>query len=181
MSWLRKVVGINRSVLPRYLNPSDSPLRYLNHNHHTASSDSEVATGGDDVFERFTIAKTESLLSKRVSYSDSSNAKRIWPSIVSDGNECLSLFIEFPGVREEDVKVCVQHHTIVIEGQGDEKFLADNGFTKFICWVDLEMGIYRINDIKADIRRSSELLQLTIPKLKQEEVRVLDVKVKCID
>nr|GEV46854.1 hypothetical protein [Tanacetum cinerariifolium] len=169
-----KGVG-SRSVLPRYLNPSDSPLRYLNRNHHTGSSDSEVASG-DDVFERFAVTKTESLLSKRVSYSDSSNAKRIWPSIVSDGNECLSLFIELPGVREEDVKVFVQHHTIVIEGQGDEKFIADNGFNKFICWVDVDMGIYRISDIKADIRRSSELLQLTIPKLKQEEVRALDVK-----
>nr|GEX14642.1 hypothetical protein [Tanacetum cinerariifolium] len=35
----------------------------------------------------------------------------------------------------------------------------------------------RISDIKADIKRNSDLLQLSIPKLKQEEIKVLDVKV----
>ncbi|PWA64632.1 heat shock 22 kDa protein, mitochondrial [Artemisia annua] len=86
-----------------------------------------------------------------------------------------------PGAPEEDIKVSVQHDTVVIEGPGDEIFLALHPFEKYLCWVDLEYGIYNMSGIKAEMKRNLGVLKLTVPKLKQEEVRAFDLKVNFVD
>ncbi|GJS34885.1 putative RNA-directed DNA polymerase [Tanacetum coccineum] len=170
----RSLVQFHPVVSSRFLNTNGD-----DHENDRLDSTFEDATG-HDVFGRFVKSKSISWYAKRVSLSDSSNAKRIWPTSMTISDDCFALFIEVLGVREEDIKVSIQHQTIVVEGQGDEKFIAEHGFTKFISYIDLHYGIYRISDIKADIKRNSDLLQLSIPKLKQEEIKVLDVKARAI-
>ncbi|GKA97746.1 heat shock 22 kDa protein, mitochondrial isoform X2 [Tanacetum coccineum] len=136
---------------------------------------------GHDVFHRFSRSKTKAWISNRSSHPDSSNAHEIWPSRVEENDECVCLYLELPGVLEGNLRVHVQHNTAVIVGQGDKEFIAKLGFEKYICWVDLNCNMYKISDIKAEMRKNSGELKLTIPKLKPEEVRVLDVKVNFTD
>ncbi|GJW96414.1 ty3-gypsy retrotransposon protein [Tanacetum coccineum] len=206
MSWLRKVVGINRSVLPRYLNPSDSPLRYLNHNHHTASSDSEVASGDyhvlryvntnedgsireENIIHRFLkyplfmLEKQDIRDSERMDQLKSSNAKMIWATNLKENAESLCLYIPMPGVlKEEDVKVSVEHKSIIIKAHVDRELEATIGFNNYMCWFDLEIfDHYKFSDIKAEMRRNSGELKLIIPRLKEEEVSVFNVNVNIKD
>nr|GFD17488.1 hypothetical protein [Tanacetum cinerariifolium] len=112
MSWLRKVVGINRSVLPRYLNPSDSPLRYLNLK-----------------YPLFMLEKQDIRDSERMNQLKSSNAKMIWATNLKENAESLCLYIPMPGVlKEEDVKVSVEHKSIIIKAQVDPELEATIGF-----------------------------------------------------
>ena len=119
---------------------------------------------------------------ERRNQTDSSNAKVILPTRLKENAEQLCLYIEMPGVLEEDVKVSVEHKSIVVKGQVDEKLEATKGFRKYICWFDSEfIDLYKFSDIKVEMTRNSGELKLTIPKLKQEEVTTFDVKVNIIE
>nr|GEZ81300.1 hypothetical protein [Tanacetum cinerariifolium] len=146
MSWLRKVVGINRSVLLRYLNPSDSPLRYLNRNHHTDSSgdyhvlryvntNEDGSIREENIIHRFLkyplfmLEKQDIRDSERMNQLKSSNAKMIWATNLKENAESLCLYIPMPGVlKEEDVKVSVEHKSIIIKAQVDPELEATIGF-----------------------------------------------------
>ncbi|GJZ77092.1 Toll/interleukin-1 receptor domain-containing protein [Tanacetum coccineum] len=75
-----------------------------------------------------------------------------------------------PEVLEDDLKVSVKHNTVVIKGQVYEKLHEYLGFKKYYCWIDPDyIDQFKLSDIKAKMKRKSGELELTIPKLKQEE------------
>ncbi|PWA91061.1 small heat shock protein 6 [Artemisia annua] len=132
------------------------------------------------VYPQFMVNKCYDRQLERRNQTDSSNTKVILPTRLKENAEQLCLYIEMPGVLEEDVKVSVEHKSIIVKGQVDEKLEATKGFRMdYICWFDSEfIDLYKFCDIKVEMTRNSGDLKLTIPKLKQEEVSAFDVKLE---
>nr|GFB40295.1 Ty3/gypsy retrotransposon protein [Tanacetum cinerariifolium] len=113
----------------------------------------------------------------------SSWGMQLQPTRLKENSEQLCLYLQMPGGgKEEDVKVYVEHASIVIKGQIDQELKDKTGFKMYMCWLDLEFfDIYKFSDIKAEMRRNSGELKLTIPRTKEEEVSVFNVKVNIKD
>ncbi|GJR43752.1 heat shock 22 kDa protein, mitochondrial [Tanacetum coccineum] len=127
------------------------------------------------------LTKDRTRQSEREKLSVSSNALRIWPTRVKDNAERLCLYLQMPEVLEDDLKVSVEHNTVVIKGQVYEKLHEYLGFKKYYCWIDPDcIDEFKLSDIKAKMKRKSGELELIIPKLKQE-VSVFNVKVDYIE
>ncbi|GJY77157.1 putative reverse transcriptase domain-containing protein [Tanacetum coccineum] len=96
---------------------------------------------------------------------------RLQPTRLKENSEQLCLYVQMPGVgKEEDVKVYVEHASIVIKGQIDQELIDNTSCKMYMCWLDLEFfDIYKFSDIKAEMRRNSGELKLTIPRTKEEE------------
>ncbi|GJU88472.1 hypothetical protein Tco_1300895 [Tanacetum coccineum] len=94
------------------------------------------------------LNKDHTCQSEREKLSMSSNALRILPTRVKDNANRLCLYLHMPEVLEDDLKI-------------DPKYIDQ----------------LKLSDIKAKMKRKSKELELTIPKLKQEEVSVFNVKV----
>lgn len=107
----------------------------------------------------------------------------VWPKLYETA-ECARFIIPVPGLNDEDVKISVENNTVLIVAEGDEVFEATHGFKKYISYVDLPDinspdKIYTTRGIKADMKFGLGEIELTIPKLKQDE-RTFNLKVNRI-
>ncbi|PWA64633.1 tetratricopeptide repeat (TPR)-like superfamily protein [Artemisia annua] len=181
MGSLRKLIGSNRWIIPLYYSKTNNPsTRSLIRSFST--KDANAPQFQNDrrerffVYPQFMLNKCYDRQLERRNQTDSSNTKVILPTRLKENAEQLCLYIEMPGVLEEGVKVSVEHKSIVVKGQVDEKLEATKGFRKYICWFDSEfIDLYKFSDIKVEMTRNSGELKLTIPKLKQEEDMVSKV------
>ncbi|GJS84409.1 heat shock 22 kDa protein, mitochondrial [Tanacetum coccineum] len=135
------------------------------------------------MYPLYLLDKDRDRESERTSQLASSWGMRLQPTRLKENSEQLCLYVQMPGVgKEEDVKVYVEHASIVIKGQIDQELIDNTSCKMYMCWLDLEFfDIYKFSDIKAEMRRNSGELKLTIPRTKEEEVSVFNVKVNIKD
>lgn len=139
--------------------------------------DSRGVTNLRDVFNRLSPTRKLIRYFQRINYLP---AEEIKPYDKKETAECLYLYIHMKGVGHEDVKVSVDRNTVLIQGEAADESKAIRGFKKYVCWfdfpdIDLPDKIYKISDIKAEMKKDDGELKLTIPKFKKEE-RVFNVK-----
>ncbi|PIA34180.1 hypothetical protein AQUCO_03800039v1, partial [Aquilegia coerulea] len=83
---------------------------------------------------------------------------------------------EMPGLSKEDVTVTVQKNMLVIIGEEKKAAGDDEKGLKYNGSVNLETELYKIGEIKAEMKNG--VLMVVVPKLKEEERKdIIHVKV----
>ncbi|KAI4370014.1 hypothetical protein MLD38_018401 [Melastoma candidum] len=89
---------------------------------------------------------------------------------VKEDDDTLYLRMDMPGLSKEDVKVVVEHNTLVIrgegqkeEGEGDESIVR----RRYSGRIDLQTKRYKMDEIKAEMKHG--VLKVVLPKVKDEE------------
>lgn len=103
-----------------------------------------------------------------------SGIRRGWEA--KEKEDGLHLKLDMPGLGKEDIKVSVEQNTLVIKGEGQKEYEDDESGRRISSRIDLPEKIYKINDIKAEMKNG--VLKLFVPKLKEEKrTDVFQVKV----
>ncbi|XP_010448463.1 PREDICTED: 23.6 kDa heat shock protein, mitochondrial [Camelina sativa] len=99
-----------------------------------------------------------------------SGARRGWD--IKEKDDALYLRIDMPGLSREDVKLALEQDTLVIRGEG--KYEEDggdgegeSGSRKFTSRIGLPEKIYKIDEIKAEMKNG--VLKVVVPKMKEAE------------
>ncbi|AES81944.2 hsp20/alpha crystallin family protein [Medicago truncatula] len=92
--------------------------------------------------------------------------------------DSLLLRLDTPGLGKEDVKISVEQNTLTIKGEGaKESEEVEEGGRKFSSRIDLPEKLYKIDQIKAEMKNG--VLKVIVPKMKKEEMNnVVNVKVE---
>lgn len=131
-------------------------------------SDQHFITFFADVFDPFSTKSLSQILNMMDSFSDSplaSGIRRGWDA--RESNDGLHLRLDMPGLGKEDVKVSVEQNTLIIKGEGKKEFEDEENGRRFSSRIDLPEKLYKIDDIKAEMKNG--VLKLFVPKLKEEE------------
>ncbi|EOA18664.1 hypothetical protein CARUB_v10007240mg [Capsella rubella] len=99
-----------------------------------------------------------------------SGARRGWD--IKEKEDALYLRIDMPGLSREDVKLALEQDTLVIRGEGkyeeeDGGEEGESGSRKFTSRIGLPEKIYKIDEIKAEMKNG--VLKVVIPKMKEAE------------
>ncbi|XP_010433672.1 PREDICTED: 23.6 kDa heat shock protein, mitochondrial-like [Camelina sativa] len=109
-----------------------------------------------------------------------SGARRGWD--IKEKDDALYLRIDMPGLSREDVKLALEQDTLVIRGEGKyeedggEGEGGESGSRKFTSRIGLPEKIYKIDEIKAEMKNG--VLKVVVPKMKETErtdVRQIDI------
>ncbi|KAL8520011.1 hypothetical protein ACS0TY_010811 [Phlomoides rotata] len=168
---------VSSSLLSRSLRPS-SRLFNTNAVRQYDSDDRDVDRPNRRVFSPFSDAfgpfplSTRSSLSQVLNMLDQimespaiSNVRRNWDA--RESGEGLHLRVDMPGLGKEDVKVSVEHNTLVIQGEGKKESEEDEGGRRYSSRIDLPEKLYKTNEIKGEMKNG--VLKLFVPKIKEQE------------
>ena len=105
-----------------------------------------------------------------------SGVRRGWDA--KETKDSLLLRLDMPGLGKEDVKISVEQNTLTIKGEGaKESEEVEEGGRKFSSRIDLPEKLYKIDQIKAEMKNG--VLKVIVPKMKKEEMNnVVNVKVE---
>ncbi|KAF8027070.1 hypothetical protein BT93_E0095 [Corymbia citriodora subsp. variegata] len=108
----------------------------------------------------------------------SGGSRRGWD--VKEDDKALLLRIDMPGLSKEDVKVAVEQNTLIIRGEGGELEAGgrdEEGARRYSGRIDLPQGLYRLEEIKAEMRNG--VLKVVVPKVQEAERKdAVDVPVQ---
>ncbi|CAK9181939.1 unnamed protein product [Ilex paraguariensis] len=93
---------------------------------------------------------------------------------VKEDKDALYIRIDMPGVDKEKMKITVDQNTLIIRGGGKES--EEEEARIYTGRLDLPPGMYKLDEIKAEMKNG--VLKITVPKAKEEERKVQDVKVE---
>ncbi|WJX49742.1 Heat shock 22 kDa protein, mitochondrial [Trifolium repens] len=103
--------------------------------------------------------------------------RRGWDA--KETEDALHLRVDMPGLSKEDVKISVEQNTLTIKGEGaKESEEEEEGVRRFSSRIDLPEKLYKIDQIKAEMKNG--VLKVIVPKMMKEEERndVINVKVE---
>ena len=89
---------------------------------------------------------------------------------VKEDESALYLRMDMPGLSKEDVKVSVEHNTLIIKGEAkhdDDDVDEESGQRSFSSRLNLPSNIYKLDSIRATMNNG--VLKLMIPKVTDEE------------
>ncbi|EEF33459.1 heat-shock protein, putative [Ricinus communis] len=93
-------------------------------------------------------------------------ARRGWD--VKEDDDALYLRLDMPGLSKEDVKVCVEHDTLVIKGEGPKENEEDEGSgRRYSSRLQLSPIQYKVDEIKAEMKNG--VLKVAVPRAKEDE------------
>ncbi|CAI8587332.1 unnamed protein product [Vicia faba] len=89
--------------------------------------------------------------------------------------DALLLRLDIPGLGKDDVKISVEHNTLIIKGEESGQESQESG-RRFSSRIDLSDKLYKNDEIKAEME--NDVLKVIVPKMKeQERNNVINVKV----
>lgn len=85
--------------------------------------------------------------------------------VVKEKEDALHLRMDMPGLSREDVKLALEHDTLVIKGEG--KTEEEEQGRKFTSRIALPEKVYKTDEIRAEMKNG--VLKVVVPKIKEEE------------
>ncbi|XVE52298.1 hypothetical protein DITRI_Ditri02bG0111600 [Diplodiscus trichospermus] len=93
--------------------------------------------------------------------------RRSWDA--KETEDALNLRIDMPGLGKEDVKVSVEQNTLIIKGKSAKKSEDEDSSGKYTNRINLPEKIYKMDQIKAEMKNGVGVLKVLVPKIKEEE------------
>ena len=101
--------------------------------------------------------------------------RRSWD--VKESDDALHLRVDMPGLGKEDIKVSVEHNTLIIHGEDKGETEDEEHRRRYSSRVDLPEKLFKTDEIKAEMKNG--VLKIVLPKLKEEKrTDAINVKVE---